>query len=158
MDGVKSELATQLLNSPDEKVAAAAKRIFFEAEPIVEQRDQHDTVTATTNTNKINTTSTSLLIHKFGTSIPADIEEAAKAVVMMAPKNKHAAAPVETPLLTVATEEKQTSIQAEPVVSLTSHTLLKTSKPLSPTVQSTKLPPIPVGKKFASSDERLQRR
>lgn len=159
MDGIKSELATKLLNSPDAKVAAAAKRIFFEAEPIDEQRCQHDTVTPTkTTTNTNNTTSSSLLIHKFGTTVPADIKEAAKTVVMMAPKHKHVDTPVETPSLALPIEEKQTSPQAESVVSLTSHTSLKTPKPLSPTIPSTILPPIPAGKKLASSDERLQRR
>jgi hypothetical protein len=91
MDGIKSDIATKLLNSSDAKVAAAAKRIFFETDPDEYVNETELAPVSTTTTTANNTSSSplsSLLIHKFGTNIPSDIQEAASAVVMMAPKTQ----------------------------------------------------------------------
>ena len=148
MDGIKSDLATKLLNSSDAKVAAAAKRIFFETEPVEAPRVEHDSEKSDTKTT---TCTTSLLVHKFGTSIPTDIQEAASTVAMMAPKHN---SNIQNISLSAVAPTSQPSIG----ISLTSDDSSQSAQTQTISHANTQLPVLPLGKRPATNDERLQRR
>ena len=160
MDGIKSDIATQLLNSKDAQVAAAAKRIFFETEPRSPPPAACEQAP-------------SLLIQNFGTNIPADIQEAACTVAMMAPNhnnknnstmvvtsNDSASCTISNPVGTVFS----TFTPATTETTLTSSEVTvqpqqlhndQISNAISSTTQPT--PPLPV-KKLTTTEDRLKRR
>ena len=139
MDAVHSNMAAQLLNSPDAKVAAAAKRIFLEAEPTPQQpRQSPDNHTP------------SILIQKFGTTISDDIREAASTVVMMDPK-KFAAEPT-------SIKQMENHIVDNSLASKNSTPSTTNSKSTATSTTIPPPPPMKTGEKQTVNQDRLKRR
>lgn len=142
MDAVHSNLAAQLLNSPDAKVAAAAKRIFLEPESTPEQPSQSPSP---------NNHTSSILIQKFGTTVSDDIREAASAVVMMDPKKHNQFATEPTPI-----EQMENHIVDNSLASKNSTPSTTNSQS---TAYSTTSPPLmKTGEKQNVNQDRLKRR
>lgn len=141
MDGIKLDLPAKLLNSPNEKVAAAAKRIFL--------------VDPTPSPTKSIKKPTSVLVNKFGTVFSADIQEAAAAVLAMAPKRNLQDSP---PTSIVSSSTKLSPTISNNELNTTQAPQFTAQKPITkPTTSS--LPPLsPSMKKQAMNQERLRRR
>lgn len=126
MNGINysSDVASQLLNSSDQRVAAAARRVFSNAIIIEYNPTEHCKGTSSDNSNGIgskntnNDTMENHEIHRYmekcghlssDDKIPLDIKEAASAVAMLAPRkcNFNVPKPIRIPAIVRSTNTFQ---------------------------------------------------
>ncbi len=116
-----SDLATQLLNSKDSRVAAAAKRIFSQAiiaETCQEPDNSSSAVHADTPTPHggiagagTGTGSTGAFVSSIHHEIPSDIREAASAVAMLDSKRRATPSPNPLPLTMDARQNDKSPVK-----------------------------------------------
>lgn len=140
------DIATKLLMSSDAKVAAAAKRIFAGAVTEYDQKAEP------VSSNKIDLTNSTIT----NSDIPADVQEAASAVVMLAPLHRRVLST--SGIESTEKTSKQGLISFHTPELLSSNIVSPPPSEISSVTDSNKSTMSPKsGKKATSQSERLQR-